>query len=109
MEDHPRTEAVSVGRLRRMFNEARLWDRARYGDLWQSLEDEGHPSPPLAAEPICTRSQIVAYRDDNARQIARVHQYVRPDGRLGGDERPDPQAVLGSDGILYVAVKDSPP
>lgn len=76
-----------------------------YGDLFQTIEEDGHPSPPLAGEPICTRSQIIAYRDDQGHQIARVHQYLRQDGSLGASGKPDPQVVLHDDAI-YVAEED---
>jgi hypothetical protein len=85
-----------------MFNEEGFWHRAMYGDLFQTVEEDGHPSPPLAGEEFCTRSQIIAYRDENARQVARVHQYLRPDGSLGLSGRPDPYEVL-HEGALYIA------
>lgn len=56
----------------------------------------------MAGEPFCTRSQIVAYRDHLGHQVARVHQYLRPDGTIGLSERPDPQQLM-EDGILYIA------
>ncbi len=102
MSDGPPVELVSIERLRKMFNEAKLWDRALYGDLYETLEEDGHPSPPLAGEPFCTRSQILAYRDDAGAEIARVHRYLRPDGTLGLSAKPDPQEMLGADGVWYV-------
>jgi hypothetical protein len=86
-----------------MFNDAGIADRAMKRDLYETLEANGHPSPPLAGEPHCTCSQIVAYRDDGGREIARVHRYLRPDGRIGLSGRPDPQEMLGPDGVWYVA------
>ena len=85
-----------------MFNEGGYWLRAQIGPLWQTVEESGHPSPPLAGEPYCTRSEIVAYRDENGRQVARVHQYVRPDGRLGLEGEPDPKMLL-HEGVLYMS------
>lgn len=85
-----------------MFNDARMAERALHGDLYETLEANGHPSPPLAGEPYCTCSQIVAYRDDDGREVARVHRYLRPDGSVGLEGRPDPQEILGSDGVWYV-------
>ena len=90
-----------MSRLRAMFNEAGLMDRATYGDLFQTVEEEGHPSPPLAGEPFCTLGQIVAYRDDGGAEVARVHQYLRPDGKIGLDG-PGPREMLGPDCVWYV-------
>jgi hypothetical protein len=103
MPDCP-VQEIPVEELRRIFNDGDYWNRAQYGDLFQTVEEEGHPSPPLAGEPHCTLSQIIAYRDDRARQVARVHQYLRPDGSLGLEGRPDPQELL-HEGVLYIGIK----
>src|SRR5450759_990083 len=73
MDCDPVIELIPIARLREMFNEAKMSERAMYGDLFSTLEEAGHPSPPLAGEPFCTRSQILAYRDDNGAEVARVH------------------------------------
>lgn len=88
-----------------MHDARRLWERVQIGeDGWfYTLEEDGHPSAPMSDEPFCTRSQILAYRDDEARQIARVHRYLREDGSIGASGKPDPKQVLGEDGVLYVA------
>lgn len=59
-----------------------------------------HPSPPRADEPICTRSQTVAYYDRTGMKVAVVHQFVRKDGDLGASGRPDPKRLL-EEGVLY--------
>jgi hypothetical protein len=98
-------EYVSAEELRRRFNDGKYWDRARFGDLWQRPEEEGHPNPPESGDPFCTLSQILSYRDDQARQIARVHQYLRPDGTIGGSAgRPDPKELL-EDGVVYAVIE----
>lgn len=96
-------EVVSRGELRRRFNEGRYWHRVQVGELLQTPEEEGHPSPPPAGEPYCTYSQMLAYRLDDGEPVARVHQYLRPDGRIGASGRPDPKELL-EDGTLYVVV-----
>lgn len=63
------------------------------------LEDN-HPSPPLADEPICTKSQILGYFDQNGKEVARAHQYLRTDGAIGAKGKPDPKRVL-HDGVIY--------
>jgi hypothetical protein len=105
----PHVQIVSKKELRHRFNKGRYWHRVRTGEggLYQTLEEAGHPSPPLASEPICTCSQILAYRDDGGRQIARVHQYERPDGSIGGTRgEPDPKELLEDD-VLYIVVEPS--
>lgn len=95
-----------IGRedLRRRFNGGRYWHRVQVGELWQVPEEEGHPSPPPSGEPYCTRSQMLSCHADELGQVARVHQYLRPDGSLGGAAgRPDPKELL-EDGVLYVVV-----
>jgi hypothetical protein len=105
MDDHPPIEVlIPIGRLRTMFNDAGLAERAMYGDddIYTTIEDDGHPSPPLVGEPHCTRSQILAYRDDGGKEIARAHRYLRPDGRMGLAGKPDPREMLGDDGVWYI-------
>lgn len=90
--------------LRRRFNDGAYYFRLCVGELWARLEEDGHPSPGPAGEPFCTRSQILSYWD-GAEQVARVHQYLRPDGSLGGPSGlPDPKEVI-ENGIVYFAVK----
>jgi hypothetical protein len=101
-EQPPIEELIPISRLRQMFNDAGMEERALHGDLYATPEADGHPSPPLAGEPFCTRSQILAYRDDTGRELARVHRYLRPDGRVGLDGRCDPQEMLGPDGVWYI-------
>jgi hypothetical protein len=61
---------------------------------------EKHPAPPSSKLPLCTLSQTLAYFDEKNQEIARVHQYKRPNGELGGSGRPDPKRLL-IDGIIY--------
>lgn len=87
-----------------MFNGGRYWERAKSGELRERIKKDGHPSPPSAPEPICTRSQIIAYFDDEDQKVALVHQYVRPDGSLGAAGRPDPKRLLEG-GVLYAVLE----
>ena len=91
-----------------MFNEGHYWLRAQTGPLWQTVEESGHPSPPLAGEPYCTRSEIIVYRDEDAQPVARVHQYLRPDGSVGLEGKPDPKMLL-HEGVLYIAESPDEP
>lgn len=64
-----------------------------------------HPSLMAANEPFCTYSQMVSYRDTQNKEIARVHQYLRPDGSIGASEKPDPKRLF-EDGVLFRLVKN---
>jgi hypothetical protein len=67
--------------------------------------EQHHPAPPLADEPQCTWSRSISYRDKvTDDEVARVHQYDRPDGTIGLSGRPDPKRVL-SGGVLYRLIK----
>jgi hypothetical protein len=50
------------------------------------------PAPPQSGQPPGTLSQEVWYFE-NGEEVARIHQYVRPDGRLGGSGVPDPKRL----------------
>lgn len=100
----PGTNLVRVPalRLRQMFNDGQYYERLQAGELLAIIGDDRHPSAPMAREPNCTRSQIVHYYDVKQRtKVAIVHQYVRPDGRLGASGLPDPKRIRDGD-TLYV-------
>lgn len=53
-------------------------------------------------QPLGTVSQFLSYRDaKTGEELARVHQYQRPDGSLGGSGKPDPKRLL-DDGVIYL-------
>lgn len=95
---------VSPQALRRRFNAGRYHERAQSGEFCEVIEKNGHPSPPLAREPFCTRSQIIAYEDTQGNIVARVHQYLRPDNTIGLSGRPDPKRLFER-GVLYVVTR----
>ena len=90
--------------LRQMFNEGRYYERVKAGEFTQKVLKNRHPALPVANEPVCTRSQIIAYHDNSGNRIALVHQYLRRDGSLGASGQPDPKRLL-SNGILYVVLE----
>jgi hypothetical protein len=101
-EDQPHSIVrVSTLELRRMFNEERLYEQSKTGALRSVLTKEKHPSPQPAGEPFCTRSQMISYINAEGREIARVHQYLRPDGTIGGSGKPDPKRML-HEGTIYL-------
>jgi len=53
-----------------------------------------------ANEPFCTWTQEVFYLDAANQEVARVHQYLRPDGTLGASGLPDPKQLF-ENGVMY--------
>ena len=96
---------VSPEEIRRLFNENSYWERARKGEFTTVLLRGHHRSPP--GEPFCTHSQMISYRDQSGREVALVHQYLRPDGSLGASGQPDPKRLLHM-GVLYLLGGKSP-
>jgi hypothetical protein len=84
-----------------MFNEQDLYGCTKRGLLRHILTKERHPSPQPASEPFCTRSQMVSYVDSQGTEVARVHQYLRPDGTIGGSGKPDPKRLFYQ-GTIYL-------
>ena len=86
--------------LRRRYNAGGFWRHAQSGVLATRTRRDGQPSPEESGEPFCTRSQIVASYDASGERVAVVHQYLRPDGSIGGSGRPEPKALVEG-GIIY--------
>jgi hypothetical protein len=90
---------VSKQRIRALFNEGKYWTRARGREF--TLEYlYNKRAPARAGQPRGTKSQIIAYINSNGDQIALVHQYLKPDGTLGGSGKPDPKELLEGQ-VLY--------
>ena len=87
-----------------MFNEEGYWEKAKSGEFTMVTLDHRHPALTVANEPHCTHSQMVSYRDANGNEMARVHQYLRPDGTIGASGKPDPKRMFLRD-TLYRLVK----
>lgn len=102
---HPPVQRVSENELRRLFNE-RLLPLISLGQLVPVLRSHNHCSPPPHGEPACTHAQTIYYYDAlTMEEVARCHQYLRPDGTVGASGRPDPK-WLSLDGVLYAADAD---
>ena len=99
---------VSCDEMRKIFNEANYWQKTLDGELIAVLLENRQPSLIAANEPFCTNSQMISYRDTLGYEVARVHQYSRPDGTIGASKRPDPKRVL-KDGVLYRLTKKEKP
>jgi hypothetical protein len=93
---------VSPRELRERFNRGGYVQRVATGELSARLLKDRHPSPARAGLPTCTRSQSIAYLDAKGDEVALIHQYLKPDGSLGGSGLPDPKRLL-VEGVLYIA------
>lgn len=86
--------------MRCRFNRARYWLRMQAGEFI-AITQKSNLARPLSAWPPGTLTQEVYYINRQTRvEMARVHQYVLPDGRILGSGKPDPKVIyLG--GIMY--------
>ena len=92
---------LSQSELRKIFNERQYYHKIQTGEVFEDLLDSRHATPKRSGQPYCTHSQLIAYRErDSKRKVALVHQYLRPDGRIGASGRPDPKWLLGDKEIL---------
>src|SRR5215510_1523130 len=68
----------------------------------ERVKSQSHDPPPAVEEPHCTWSQLVEYLDVGGERVMLCHQYMRPDGTLGGSGLPDPKWLL-AEGVIYKA------
>lgn len=94
------TRFVAPQIIQEAFNSGQFWERAQRGELSTVLKRNSHPEPSPKGEPSCTHSQFIVYYTPAGEAIAGVHQYVRPDGTLGGSGRPDPKRLVVGSEIL---------
>lgn len=85
--------------MRKLFNDGRYFERLKAGEL-RAVVMEERPAPSAANQPPGTRSQMISYRDATDKEIARVHQYLKPDGTLGASGKPDPKRLLIEDTLF---------
>jgi hypothetical protein len=91
---------IAPSEMQKIFNDGEYWERSQRGELSVVILENRHPSLMKAKEPLCTQSQMLSYRDGAGYEVARVHQYLRPDGTIGASGKPDPKRVF-KDGELY--------
>jgi hypothetical protein len=92
-------QRVTCEELRRRFNDGGYWEKAKSGLLKQVVLEE-NISTLLPDEVGPIRSQMVSYRDENNQEIARIHQFLRPNGSIAASGKPDPKRLYEG-GILY--------
>jgi hypothetical protein len=106
----PKIIRVSPWHLRRLFKKGEFLAKIQKGELDARLIRQNHLTEEKAfaqGQPFCTHSQTFQYLRDSVRVVT-VHQYLLPDGSLGGRSKlPDPK-YLEYEGLTYaVWVKDS--
>jgi hypothetical protein len=105
----PNVKEVTEDELRELFARKRILERLAAGEITQEIIRDGHPSPPRANEPVCTKSQIIEYSNADGQKIAKAHRYVRPDGEIGASGMPDPKEILHEGVRHLLPVKGSSP
>jgi len=105
--DQRTVEYVSSNIIRQEFNRLQIEFRASLGELSKIIKRNSHIAHPPEGVPYCTNSQIIYYYEPGNVLLAVAHQYLLPDGSLGGSGKPDPKRLVLSDRIL--AVKSIPP
>ena len=98
-------EWVTPKTIRQAFNSCQLLERVKSGEFYQTVFSERHPDPSPKGEPFCTRSQMLIYWTQNGQPLALVHQYLRPNGTIGGSGQPDPKRILVGNKLLAVRVR----
>lgn len=88
--------------LRQLFNEGFYYERVQDGTLIAEVWEQWHPSPKRSCQPDCTHSQMVLYTEQDGTPVAYVHQYLRPDRRLGASGRPDPKMLVVGGELLAI-------
>ncbi len=91
---------VTKAEIRRLFNDGDYYGRMQRNEILATVESD-RLAPSQAGQPAGTRSQTLWYFDaQTLERLAFVHQYVLPDGSIGGSGRPDPKRLLLDDEIL---------
>ena len=93
-------EWVTEDIIREIFNESQLYENTMTGKVVTTIRRNKHREPPPEGEPLCTRSQILSYSLPDGELLAVVHQYLRPDGTIGGSGLPDPKRLYLADKIF---------
>ena len=97
----PKIIPISAPEMRAKFNQ-RNFDSALRSGTVVAVSLYRAPADPAQNQPRGTMSLMLSYRDARSgAELARVHQYLRPDGTLGGSGLPDPKRLL-DDGVVYV-------
>ena len=97
-EDAP-VRRVEPSEIRERFNESGLFERVLRGELETVLEDDRLVRAEVGL-PEGARSQMVWYLGLDGQKLVLVHQYLLPDGSIGGSGRPDPKRMILEDEVI---------
>lgn len=89
-----KVEYVSEDIIQAIFNEGQYYLRMLRGELTSRVRSDRVPKRQKEGHPPGTRSQYVVYYNQDGSPVAGVHQYLLPDGTLGGSGRPDPKVIF---------------
>lgn len=92
---------MTAEQLRAMFNNGGYWDQVKSGKLTARIVNDFVPKFLPPSFPAETHSQFLEYINADGKVVARVHQYLLPNGRLGASGKPDPKEVI-TDEYYYV-------
>ena len=98
-------QRVTPEEMCRRFNEGGYWEQVKAGELVQHLL-ETRLSILLTPEVVPIQSQLLSYRTLDGEEVARVHQFIRPDGTLAASGLPDPKRLVEG-GVMYRLEKKS--
>ena len=85
---------VAPDRIRALFNNSQYSEKIKHGLLQKIvLKKTLLQNPNQKGEPEGTYSEVILYQDQGADSFAIVHQYLRPDGRIGASGKPDPKRL----------------
>ena len=95
---------VSSSTLRQLFNASQYPELIRHNLLKKKVVKSHRLEEPVLSKtgfPAGTKSEIIIYHDSASKMyFVKVHQYVFPDGSLGGSGELDPK-VVWLDGTKY--------
>jgi hypothetical protein len=100
-EESIETVYVDAPTLRQRFNALGYYAAVVRGEL-VGLVRTDNLAGPNSGQPPGTRTQRVYYMQGQT-LVAIVHQYLRPDGKLGGSGLPDPKWLRDGRRILKLA------
>jgi hypothetical protein len=96
---------IPATEMQKIFNDGGYWEKAKSGEFSTVTLEHRHPTLTAANEPFCTYSQMISYRDASNNEVARVHQYLRPDGTIGASGKPDPKRLFVDGELLRLFKK----
>ena len=94
---------ITPEEMRKRFNEGGYWEKVLKGE-WTVHTLESRISDALTDETVEITSVMLSYHNKNGVEVARVHQYMRPDQSIAASGRPDPKRLV-QDGFLYRLIK----